>query len=81
MKGRVSNRKSKAVGRQKSQAGFAAPSGSASSKDPVRKKGVLIPADNSFEAINRFVNHFPSPEYEELQWALLGLAAARENGK
>ena len=53
--------------------------GSASpSKKPVRKKGVLIPADNSFEAINRFVNCLPSPEYEELQWALLGLAASRE---
>ena len=48
------------------------------SKKPVRKKGVLMPADNSFEAINRFVNCLPSPEYEELQWALLGLAASRE---
>ena len=44
------------------------------SKAPIKKKGVLIPADNSFEAINRFVNCLPSPEYEELQWALLGLA-------
>ncbi len=51
---------------------------SASSKDPMRKKGVLIPADNSFEAINRFVNHVPSPEYEELQWALLAIASERE---
>lgn len=51
----------------------------AKNKSPLRKKGVLIPADNSFEAINRFVNHVPSPEYEELQWALLGLASVCEN--
>lgn len=58
---------------------LASATGSASpSKKPVRKKGVLMPADNSFEAINRFVNCLPSPEYEELQWALIGLAASRE---
>lgn len=45
---------------------------------PVRKNGVLIPADNSFEAINCFVNHVPSPEYEELQWAMLGMASAND---
>ena len=48
------------------------------SKEPVKKKGILMPRDNSFEAINCFVNHYPSPHYEELQWALLGLAASRE---
>jgi hypothetical protein len=44
------------------------------SNKPIKKKGILIPANNSFEAINRFVNYFPSPSYEELQWALLGIA-------
>lgn len=39
---------------------------------------INVPKGNSFEAINCFVNGNPSPEYEELQWALLGLAANRE---
>lgn len=53
--------------------------GSASpSKQPIRANGVLIPADYSFEAINNFVHATPSPEYEELQWALLGIAASLE---
>jgi hypothetical protein len=50
------------------------PGSALASKAPIKKRGVLIPADNSFEAINRFVNCFPSPQYEELQWALLGIA-------
>jgi hypothetical protein len=48
------------------------------SKKPIRKRGILMPRDNSFQAINEFVHYWPSPEYEELQWALLGLAASRE---
>ncbi len=40
---------------------------------------ILVPANNSFDAINKFVHNVREPIYEELQWALLGLAASREN--
>lgn len=45
-------------------------------KSPVRKEGILIPADDSFAAINEFV-HDLDVSFEELQYALLGLAARR----
>ncbi len=40
---------------------------------------ILVPANNSFDAINKFVHNVREPIYEELQRALLGLAASREN--
>ncbi len=40
---------------------------------------ILVPANNSFDAINKFVHNVREPIYEELAWALLGLAASREN--
>lgn len=42
-----------------------------------RVDGILIPANYSFEAINEFVHH-PDVEFEELQWAMLGMATERD---
>lgn len=42
--------------------------------EPIKTEGILAPANHSFDAINKFVN--ASPEYEELQWAMLGMASA-----
>lgn len=39
---------------------------------PVRKDGILLPANYSFGAINAFVHDDVS--FEELQWAMLGMA-------
>jgi hypothetical protein len=40
---------------------------------PVETDGVLVPANYSFDAINKFVN-CSDVNFEELQWALLDIA-------
>ena len=52
--------------------------GSPSSVEPKRIEGILIPADYSFAAVNEFV-HDCEVSYEELQWAMLGMATERDN--
>lgn len=44
---------------------------------PLRVEGILVPANHSFAAINEFV-HDCEVSYEELQWAMLGMATDRE---
>lgn len=43
---------------------------------PVTREGVTIPANHSFAAVNEFVHG--DVHFEELQWAMLGLATDRE---
>lgn len=38
---------------------------------------IWTPADYSFAAVNDFVHH-PEVSYEELQWAMLGMATERD---
>lgn len=45
--------------------------------EPTSKDGCLIPASDSFAAINAF-SHHPDVSFEDLQSALLGLAARAE---
>jgi hypothetical protein len=40
---------------------------------PVRLQDVLVPANDSFDALNEFVHH-PDVQFEELQSALLGMS-------
>ncbi len=42
------------------------------------EEGIRYPANESFEAINAFVHH-SEVSFEELQWALLGIAASRDS--
>lgn len=49
--------------------------------DPITEEGILRPRDYSFPSVNAFVHH-PDVTYEELQWALLGIASHfSENGR
>lgn len=43
---------------------------------PITREGVTIPANHSFAAVNEFVHG--DVHFEELQWAMLGLATDRE---
>jgi hypothetical protein len=43
---------------------------------PITREGVTIPANHSFAAVNEFVHG--DVHFEELQWAMLGLAKDRE---
>lgn len=46
-------------------------------KEPIRREGILSPVNHSFDAINAFVHH-PEVSYEELGWALLGIAGGQQ---
>lgn len=43
------------------------------SENIIIKNGIKWPANSSFDAVNEFVHS--SPDYEELQWAMLGIAS------